>query len=450
MIGLSLVCTGLYAYFAYFLQRSDFFILVLLEVLLFVLTYVLIRFYRNKFWLLAGTGIIFRLVFLESIPVLSQDFYRFIWDGRLILQGINPYLFTPEAFLQDSTIGLGQTIFQAQELYNGMGSLNGSHFSNYPPVNQFFFALAALISGKSIWGSVLVMRIIIILADIGILYFGRKLLVALRQNPTHLFWYFLHPFVIIEMTGNLHFESVMLFFLVWSLYLLYTRKPVWAAVLFGLSVSVKLIPLLFLPLFFQWFFYQKNKQKGLLHLLGFYGVVLLTVGITFLPFYSSQFISNFGASLALWFQNFEFNASIYYLIRWIGYQTVGWNIIAIAGKILPIVVVLFVLIVSFFRNNRSFPALLSSMVWIIAFYFLMATTVHPWYLATVLLLSVFTRYTFAVVWSLMIVLSYSAYQHPYFSENLWLIALEYGVVTAVFIWDLVKKESSNSITQSPF
>src|SRR5690606_31216967 len=192
-------------------------------------------------------AILFRIVLLFAIPNLSQDFYRFIWDGRMLFEGFNPYLFTPESF-----INAGQfPIDQAQELYLGMGELNGSHYTNYPPIKQFIFYISSLIAGKNILGSVIVMRLFIIAADIGILYFGKKLLEKLQMPSHYIFWYLLNPFIIIELTGNLHFEGVMLFFLVWSLYLLHFGKWQLAAVIFGLSVSVKLIPLLFLPLFYQ-------------------------------------------------------------------------------------------------------------------------------------------------------------------------------------------------------
>ena len=74
------------------------------------------------------------------------------------------------------------------------------------------------------------------------------------------------PFIIIELTGNLHFEPVMLFFLICGIYKLYEQKWILAAVLIACSVSVKLIPLLFLPLFYQWFMKQNvsiNEEKKL-------------------------------------------------------------------------------------------------------------------------------------------------------------------------------------------
>ena len=162
---------------------------------------------------LMGTAILFRLIFLFAIPNLSQDFYRFIWDGRMILEGINPFISIPETFVEKGNI----PISQGTELYRGMGQLSGSHYTNYPPVNQFNFLIAAIFSNTSIVGAVIVMRLQIILADIGIIYFGKKILKQLNLPHHLIFLYALNPFIIIELTGNLHFESVMLVFLVWSL-----------------------------------------------------------------------------------------------------------------------------------------------------------------------------------------------------------------------------------------
>ena len=451
-ILLALISSLFYLVFAYNLDRSDFLILLLLYAALFFFTFFLIEKLKADFWLLACFGIIFRLLFIPAIPNLSQDFYRFVWDGRLLLQGINPYLFTPEFLLNDPSSLLQINVPQGRELYDGMGALNASHYSNYPPINQLFFIIAAFFGGKSILSSVIALRVILILADIGILYFGRKLLQQLNLKENAIFWFFLSPFVIIELTGNLHFEGVMLFFIIWSLYLLFKGKWFWAAVLLGISVSVKLIPLLFLPLLFR-YFSKENRDKSLMSsltsiamtkLLKFYAVVLITVVLTFAPFLSSEFISNFAATIALWFQNFEFNASIYYIIRWIGFQVVGWNIIETVGKVLPLFIIIFILILSFFRRNQIFKTLLVSMLFAICIYFLLSTTIHPWYIATPLLLSVFTKYKFPIVWSFLVILSYSAYRVEGFSENLWLVSFEYIVVLGFALYELITQSKINS------
>lgn len=446
----ALICFAFYISFAYDLERSDFIKLISLYTSLFFITYLFIEKFKLNFWFLASLGIVFRLLFIPAIPNLSQDFYRFIWDGRLVVQGVSPYVFTPEMYFKEISSTLGIVVPQARELYQGMGSLNGSHFSNYPPVNQVFFALAALFADKSILGSAIIFRISIIFADIGILYFGKKILEKLNLPTKNIFWFFLNPFIIIELTGNLHFEGIMLFFFIWALYLLFKGKWTWAAILIGISISVKLIPLLFLPLFIKYFINKKQTPKvleifgvSIKKLIGFYSIITLTVLATFLPFLSLEFIQNFSATIALWFQNFEFNASIYYIIRWIGFQVVGWNIIETVGRILPVLVLIFVLGISFLRRNKTPQELITSMLFAISFYFLLSTTVHPWYIATPLLLSVFTKYRFPILWSFTVMLSYSAYGKDGFSENLWLVVLEYSAVIGVVIWELFPQKKLN-------
>jgi len=434
-----LVSLILYASFAYDLARTEATKLVLLYTALFICAYFLKKSAGFNFSLLVIASILLRLIFLPAIPNLSQDFYRFIWDGRMLFEGFNPYLYMPDSFIQN----LEFPVNQAKELYDGMGALSASHFTNYPPINQLCFYIAALFSGKSITGAVVTLRLIIIAADIGILYFGKKLLEALKLPSSRIWWYILNPFIIIELTGNLHFEGVMILFLVWSLYLLHTGKWKSAAVVFACSVSVKLIPLLFLPIFFGWFWKNKKDASATLrmtNLVLFYVIVIGSTIALFLPFFSMQFIDNYAQTVGLWFNNFEFNASIYYIAREIGYSITGYNEIKIIGKILPVIALLIILYFSFFKKNVTIPKLTSSILIAFTCYLFLSTTVHPWYLATLLVLCVFTEYRFPLIWSFVIILSYLSYLGigtADKSENLWIIGLEYTIVFSAFIWEVV-------------
>ncbi|WP_218598340.1 mannosyltransferase [Polaribacter sp. NJDZ03] len=461
---LILISTLLYFAFAYFLERTEFYKLLFLWFSLFISFYFLIKSKSINTSTLIGLVILFRLIFLFAIPNLSQDFYRFIWDGRMILEGLNPYLSLPETYIQQGLHPVAET----SSLYAGMGEMNGSHFTNYPPINQLCFLIAALFASKSIFGSIVVLRLIIILADIGILYFGKKLLERLNLPVKNIFLYALNPFIIIEMTGNLHFEPVMLFFLIWSLYKLQQQKWIWAAVLLGCSVSVKLIPLLFLPLFFQWFVHKSSNKReitssetslntfkikwipalaGLKKLVAFYAIILITIIILFLPFYSSEFINNYANSVGLWFRNFEFNASFYYIFREIGYLFRGYNEIAIIGKITPILTILFLIIITFFRKNKSIIQLITALLFGLCFYYFTATTVHPWYLATPLILSVFTKYRFPVIWTIVIIFSYQAYANTPWKENLWFVSLEYIALYGFLLFELLKNRQYYKIVK---
>ncbi|NNL15614.1 MAG: mannosyltransferase, partial [Flavobacteriaceae bacterium] len=337
-ILLGILSAILYYLFAYDLVRTEYLKLINLYTALFILFVFFVRNQKENIKFLTSVSFLFRIILLFSIPNLSQDFYRFIWDGRMILEGWNPYLATPEFFISKGEF----PVLQAQELYNGMGALNGSHFTNYPPLNQICFVIAGMFAGKSILGSVIAMRLLIIAADFGTLHYGKKLLEKLNIPVHYFFWFILNPFVIIELTGNLHFEAVMIFFLVWSLYMLYNNKQNLAAILFACSISIKLIPLMFLPIFYQKLGWRKSLR--------FYVVVGIISFLFFISFYSTEFLNNYSETVGLWFQKFEFNASLYYIARELGYLFRGYNEIAIIGKIIPVVVVLFVLIITFYRK----------------------------------------------------------------------------------------------------
>ena len=163
----SIIC---YLILGYFFERSQFNLLLFLYSVTFLGFIFLIKSNQNHKTLF-GLGLIFRILLLFSTPFLSQDFYRFIWDGRLIVSGINPYEFLP-----NNIINTIVNFSKSKILHQNMGNLSASHYSNYPPFNQFIFAIAALFSGKSIVGSVIFFRVIIIFSDIGIYFFGKKLL----------------------------------------------------------------------------------------------------------------------------------------------------------------------------------------------------------------------------------------------------------------------------------
>ena len=427
----------LYGVFAYNLARTDHTNLISIYIVLFGLFIKIVNNNKNNFKLLIAIAIISRLIFLIAIPNLSQDFYRFIWDGRMILQGFNPYLYTPASF-----IALGEyPISQAQQLVVGMQALNASHYSNYPPINQLLFTLANLFTSSSILGSVIGLRLIIIAADIGTLYLGAKLLKRLELSQYKIFWFILNPFIVIELTGNLHFEGVMLFFLILSLYLLHKNKWQWSAVIFALSISTKLVPLLFLPLFVKWFRVKEDHTKiDFKKLIYFYIIIGVSTLVLFTPFFSMEFVNNYSKTVGLWFGDFEFNASIYYIAREFGYLITGYNQIAIIGKILPVIIFTSIWYIALTRQNQNFITLIKSMLIAFTVYLLLSTTVHPWYIASILLLSIFTNYKYPLIWSFIIIISYLAYANADNTENLWIIGFEYLVVFTALFWDVLKQK----------
>ena len=413
----------LYALWAYDLERFEHFTLLTLYSVLFGCYYLILRQVKIKEQHLTYLALALRLVFIAAIPNLSQDFYRFIWDGRLILSGLNPYLTTPDNLM----ISQPNLFPQMKTLFEGMGALSAGHYSNYPPLHQLPFILAAIISKHSILGSVVILRLLLIGADIGILFFGKKLLRKLQLPTMNIYWFILNPLVIVELTGNLHFEGLMLFFFVMALYYVHTQKWHLAALTMALSIAVKLVPILSLPLFLNKLGWKKSIR--------FY----LTVGIVFMllfaPFLKDNFFENYSATIGLWFSKFEFNASFYYLLNW-GVETIlNFELIHSMG----IIVVSFIglqIIYQLLQNKTKTTALITTVLWVFTGYYLISTTVHPWYIISLLLLSIFTPFKFAKVWSYTLILSYFAYHQFSVNETWYMLCLEHVPVISILIWEL--------------
>lgn len=418
-----------YYLFAYTTQRTDFDKVLTYYTLLFICFVLLYKYSRlSTKWLLLA-GILFRFLFLFSTPNLSDDFYRFLWDGRALLNGINPYLILPQ--------NNPELIANGAELYNGMGNMNGSHYTCYPPLNQFAFTIPAIISENGILISTIIMRLTLIIADIITLFFSLKILELFKIDKRKILLYFINPFIIIELTGNLHYEGMMIAFLSASLYYLFTSKNHLSALLFAGAISIKLIPLIFFPVFYKKLGFKKIFIYGI--------IVAITNMVLFIPFLSQDLVDNFMSSIELYFQNFEFNASIYYIIREIGYQVKGYNIIQTVGRVTPFIIISITLILSFFRKNNQKQTLITSMLWVICCYYFLSSIVHPWYIAIPLFLSLFTKFKFPLLWSYLIILSYSAYTSSSYQENLWLVGLEYVLVFGTLFYELFQWRNFSSL-----
>src|SRR5690606_9581327 len=123
----------------------------------------------STFWMYAA--VLLRVSLLFAIPALSDDAYRFLWDGHLVAHGYHPFAHVP-AYYIDHDIELGTL---RDDLFQNLNS--PGYFTIYPPIPQFTFWLAAIISPHSIVGGVVVMRLFILAAEIGNLYLIHALLV---------------------------------------------------------------------------------------------------------------------------------------------------------------------------------------------------------------------------------------------------------------------------------
>jgi hypothetical protein len=306
-------------------------------------------------------------------------------------------------------------------------------------VLQSIFWLTAKVFPTNIFGAIVCMKTFILFAETGTVLLLPLVLKRL-QLPKHLsLLYALNPLVITELTGNVHFDAVMIFFMISAFLLLLQNKIYLSAIFLGLSISSKLIPILFIPLVIK----KLGWGYGLIYsfISGFVTIALFAFIV------DKTTIFHFLASINLFLSHFEFNASLYYIVRWIGALVTGYNIIAFAGPMLSAAGAVIILIISFRGNEISNKKFLTKALFILTVYYLFATTVHPWYICMPVIISACIAYKYAIIWSYMATLSYFAYHSNPVKENFWLTGAEYLIVFAYAYWEL--KINKQPVNESP-
>jgi len=429
---LSAFILGLGVYLiGYKTPRENFAILISVFALSFFSMYVLQKSLLEEKTLFR-LGIIFRLLLIFSVPILSDDYFRFLWDGLLIQDGYNPFEYKPNELITRFKVSKIHN-----ELYAGMNSPN--YYTIYPPLNQWIFYISSLT--KSIFGGIIIIRIFIICAEIATYSIIKKILKRYNLDNSRIWWYWLNPLVILELTGNLHGEGILTLFLLLGLYNFAKLRDFNGGILLGLSVISKLFSLMFFPILLLKVSWFRSKKI----LLG----ALTIITIAFTPFFNWINANHFLQSIDLYFQSFEFNGSIYNLVKWTGFKVLGFNVIKTAGPILSIIALLIVLLISWFYRFRNRLEIFKALTLMFCIYLFLSPIIHPWYCILPLVLSLFTNMKFMIVWSATIFISYIMYDYSLDSNfKNTLICFEYLVVFA-FLWNDLKHSFSFQKKKSP-
>lgn len=350
-------------------------------------------------------------------PQLSDDAYRFIWDGIQTGNGINPFLQTPAQYATKHNLSVIQT-----ELFPLLNSPN--YYTVYPPVAHYIYAICGILNAQNISINILLIRIIYATFYIGLViplyHYAKMKKLDLRYIIVLIF----NPIVLIEGFVNLHIEWVMLFFMICSLYFIENKKYLLSSVLFGLAISTKLHIAIALP-----FVALLAKPKNTFTYLT---ISTATVCILFSPFINLTTISNFWQSFTLFIDTFEFNASLFYLVKSIGYNLVGYDIIRTAGPILNISSGLGILVL-YIKSYQNKIEPLRASTYAFTIFYLLASIVHPWYIIVPFFFGLLSNVKYPIIWLLLGWISYHAYTPSQFNENYVLVLTEYILLFGVII-----------------
>jgi len=307
-------------------------------------------------------GLLLRIAFFPLDPGLSDDMFRYVWDGWLQWEGINPYRYAPA----DAAL----TRFQDSELYHQLNSRQ--YYSVYPPFSQLIFAIGGW-AGSNWLPGYYVIKAVFVLLEAGALWMLSRL-----TSPRNLLLYAWNPLVLVEVAGQGHTEAAAVFFIVGAVWAVRARRGRLASLAVASAGLVKLYPLVVGPFLIRRFGWQAVWP----------GTLLATA--VSLPYAATYVVPHMAASVDLYFKLFEFNAGPYYAVK----ETLAiWTGADWSKQIGPAFRMLFLLSLPVLyaldaRRNWSFPhaALIA-----IGTFFVFSTTVHPWYLLSLLPLAVVHR-----------------------------------------------------------
>ena len=411
-----------YVLVGYYIDRSNFTQLISVYTSLFIIAFIIYKKdNQDNFKVLLMSGILFRFCLIFSIPALSDDFYRFVWDGRIQQLGFNPFDYTPAQIIKQQYDPLLNKIFPYLNSPN--------YYSVYPQVCQSIFKIASAIGGDSLNNTITALKSAFFISELGTILILNKLLSARVNSKSLQLIYILNPLVIIELTGNIHFEAFMILFMLLAVLLINKNRYISAGGALSLAIQTKLIPLIFIPLFFKKIALGKKINFA-------FFCLILTLIMSLILLNSPERFLNFADSLRLYYGKFEFNGSIYSLLRIISQWFISYNPIALLSKLMIILT-----LSGIFWVYLKKLELLNGMFWLLTIYMIFSTVVHPWYLTPLVALSAFVNYRFALIWSALVPLSYYTYSQNPYSENYWLTGIEYILVLGFLIRDLKRSEA---------
>ena len=424
----------------------------------------------RQFYLLVwiwGGGLLFRWLLLQTFPTLSSDVFRYMWDGYVTANGVSPYEFPINA----SQLDWLEVPFRSQANHAWMAS-------PYMPAAQWFFAAIAFfypLDPDSF-------QVAAVLFDLGTAFILSRLLAAVGLPSHRLLLYLWNPLVVVETAQGAHVDALMVFLTMTAVYAMVRSASggsaqksggtignsgrasfsLLAPVLLALATLTKLIPIFLTPIFW----WRWNWGSRLL-----YGYLL--IGMLVSPALRAGWGLSGGldgrglfGALRIYNAQWNFNSGLF---RWLQNWLESMGIAEPMAQAQEIsYFLLFLLLLGVWRQcqhvNTDLRAVLRWMTVPLAGYLLLATTVHPWYLLSLMpFLPILapgddepqSRWLLPLPWlwlSGIVSLSYVTYIDP---ENLrdldWVRLLEWLptllLLGVALLWGFGKKSFPRPLTQ---
>lgn len=364
---------------------------------------------KKNLFLLLIIFFLLKIFFVNTEPIGSDDYYRYIWDGKVHTNGINPYLYKPDAtelkFLQSDLLPDKVSFPQIKTIYF--------------PVAQWIFVLAYWINGENAVG----LKIIYSLFELITLISLYVLLKRFNLDSKYILIYAALPLITFQFFIDAHIDIVGASLIISSIALYYYNKKLLSYIFLGLSISVKPTGLLLLPLYFQNEAFIKEKIKSII-------IPVAVFVITFVPYI---FTATPLDTLINYSVNWTFNGMIYNMLN--SFINDNSTIRIICG-------ILFILVFAYLYFTKV--DVLRKIYLSLFLLMLFSPVVHPWYLIWFAVLLPLVRSYSGIYFVSVISITFLTVI-TYQTTDIWeeypiILVIEYLPLTALFLYEIFKNK----------
>ena len=317
--------------------------------------------------LLLGGAVLLRVLFLPTVPDLSVDPFRYLWDGWLTASGVNPYRYTPS---DPALVHL-----QGDLLFREMNSRD--FFSIYPPLSQWLFAPAGALYERLGWpGAFLALKATMTTVEtVGLLLLYRAMS-RTGMKVRYLALYAWNPLAVLVVAGVGHSEAGLVLGLGILVLGLAAERITLTWVGLGLAVISKGIPILLAPLLMR----HHWRRHGGASTLQAVAVGLIPAAALSAPFLMEGLAGRAWASADLYVSLFEFNAGLYALLAGMLGALPGVDPRTFLGPALRVGFLGAAAWIWIRHPTSQIRDVIRGALLLFGLYLVTATTVHPWYL----------------------------------------------------------------------
>ena len=194
-------------------------------------------------------AIALRLAAITAVVPLSDDLYRYAWDGRVQAAGTDPYRYAPTApelaELRDDWLFPDDAECARRDKDPGCTIINRPSVRTiYPPVAQAWFVVGHSVGASQLRD--LGWQLFALLADVATMVLLWRLLLRFGRDPRWVAVYAWSPVAVLEAVQNGHVDGLATLFVLAAVGLA-GRRPAWSGAALGAATMVKLYPALLLP-----------------------------------------------------------------------------------------------------------------------------------------------------------------------------------------------------------